>query len=90
MNAAGVAGIGADDDHLPEFGQHLAAGAARAESVAGGDNGDCLEFAVALADGLSDRDALRAIGQPVAGILNIDARVDLATLRQERRADTEF
>ena len=70
--------------------RYLAAGAARAERRAGGDDGDRPEFVVALADGLSHSDALGAIGQPVAGVLDIDARVHFAALRQKRRADTEF
>ena len=45
---------------------------------------------MAFTDSLANRHALGAIGQSVAGILDIHARVHFAALRQERRADTEF
>ncbi len=90
LHAAGVARIGADDDAFAKFRQYLAAGAARAERGTGCDDRNRLEFTMSSADSFADGDTLGAIGQPVTGILDINARVHFAAFCEERRADAKF
>lgn len=87
--AAGVARISADDDALTEFRQDLPAGAARAKRGTGRDDRNRLELAMPFADGFADGNTLGAIGQSVTGVLDVDARVNLAAFCEQRGADTK-
>src|ERR1039458_9601565 len=89
-DAAGLSRIGTDDDAVAKLGEHLAAGTARTERGTGRDDGNRLEVTVALADGLLHGDTLRAIGQSVACVLDVDARVHLPAFREQRRADAKL
>src|ERR1017187_1701368 len=88
-DAAGLSRIGTDDNAIAKLGEHLAAGATRTERGTGRDDGNRLEVTVALADGLLHGDTLRAIGQSVACVLDVDARVHLAAFREQRRANAK-
>ena len=89
-DTAQVPRIGADDDAITKLRKHLAAGAARTERGTGRDDCDRLELAMPFADGLSHGNALGAIGQSVARILDVDAGVHLPALREQRGADAEL
>ena len=69
-----------------EFSQHLAATSAGRAAVVG-DDGDGLEFHFAIRDGFVHGHALGAHGGGIGRVLHVDAGVDAARFRAERRAD---
>src|ERR1051326_783584 len=87
---SGVPRIGADHDAVAELGEHLAARAAGTQRRAGCDDGNCFELAMSLTHGFANGHTLGAIGQPVAGVLDVDAREHLAAFREQGGADAKL
>ena len=83
MDALGISRIGADYDHLAELGQYPAGQAPHGLSAwLGATTANSLE--IGRCPGLTAllmATRFRAIGQAVAGVLDIDARVHFATLQ---------